>query len=71
MCIFLDFERMILRLNEGYYNCIRLFIADMNRIFNNCKMYNDRNTEYVRCASSLEKFFCGIMKEHKLWIDLN
>lgn len=62
---------MTLRLAEGYYNCVRLFIADMSRICNNCKLYNDRNTDYVRCASSLEKFFYGIMKEQKLWIDLN
>lgn len=59
------------RLNEGYYNTVRLFIADMNRIFNNCKMYNERNTEYVRCASALDKYFYGLMKEHKLWMDLN
>jgi len=66
----LDFETMTRRLDEGYYNCVRLFIADVNRIFNNCKMYNDKNTEYVRCASSLEKFFYALMKEKRLWMEL-
>ena len=61
---------MTSRLADGYYNCIRIFIADMNRIFTNCKLYNEKNTEYVRCATSLDKFFVGLMKEKKLWMDL-
>ncbi len=66
-----DLETMTERLHLGYYTCSRLFIADMRRIFNNCKTYNERNTEYYCCAIMLEKFFVTKMKDHHLWIDLN
>ena len=66
-----DLETVTRRLASGYYTCIRLFIADMKKIFNNCKTYNERNTDYVRCAITLDKFFIAKMKEHRLWMDLN
>lgn len=62
---------MTQRLNSGYYSCIRLFIADAKRIFNNCKIYNERNTDYVRCAITIEKLFISKMKEHHLWFEIN
>ena len=68
---FIDLKQMTGRLNSGYYCSIRLFIADMKRIFNNCKVYNERNSDYVRCALILEKYFVGKMKELKIWIDIN
>ncbi|KAG8222293.1 hypothetical protein J437_LFUL001835 [Ladona fulva] len=44
------------RLRARYYAAgKRLFIADMTRIFTNCRLYNSPDTEYYRCANALEK----------------
>ena len=59
------------RLKSGYYSCLKLFIADMKRIFANCKTYNEKNTDYHRCAVTLERFFITKMKDAGLWIELN
>jgi histone acetyltransferase len=45
------------RLKKGYYIDKRLFRADMNRIFTNCRFYNAPETEYYKLANNLEKFF--------------
>lgn len=55
------------RLKARYYVARRLFIADMTRIFTNCRLYNSPETEYYRCANSLEKYFQTRMKEIGLW----
>lgn len=65
-----DLETVSERLKSGYYSCLRLFISDMRRMFINCKTYNDKNTDYFRCALSLEKFYVNKMKEYGLWIEL-
>lgn len=57
------------RLNQVYYKTKKMFIADVNRIFNNCRMYNDPNTEYYKCAGVLQKFFIGELKEAGLYDD--
>ena len=67
----LDLNTMTSRLKAGYYNCLRLFIADMRRIFNNCKLFNERNSDYVRSALILEKVFIAKMNELGLWIELS
>ena len=59
------------RLQDGYYCCLRLFIADMKLIINNCRRFNERGTEYYKCSLQLEKFFIGRMKSAGLWLDLN
>lgn len=55
------------RLNAKYYVTKKLFIADMMRIFTNCRLYNSPDTEYYRCANALEKYFQTRMKEAGLW----
>ena len=69
--IYADLETMTERLEAGYYSCLRLFIADMRRVFANCKMYNERSTDYFRCAISLEKFFVTKMKDSGLWLEFS
>ncbi len=66
-----DLNTMFERMRAGYYSCLRLFIADMKRIFNNCKSFNERNTDYYRAATTLEKFFSGKMREAGVWMELN
>ena len=63
----MDLKTMTERLKRGYYVIRRLFIADMTRIFTNCRFYNEKETEYYRCANILEKYFQTKMKELGLW----
>ncbi|KAL5496772.1 hypothetical protein EMCRGX_G013130 [Ephydatia muelleri] len=67
----MDLQTVTERLKSGYYSCLKLFIADMKRIFANCKTYNEKNTDYHRCAVTLERFFITKMKDAGLWIELN
>ena len=61
-----DLETMSKRLLSGYYSSVRLFVADMKRILDNCKQYNEKNTDYFRCAITLEKVFGSKLKECNL-----
>ncbi|XP_015115187.1 histone acetyltransferase KAT2A [Diachasma alloeum] len=63
----MDLKTMTDRLKARYYVARRLFIADMTRIFTNCRLYNSPDTEYYRCANALEKYFRTRMKEIGLW----
>lgn len=42
-------------------------MADMARIFSNCRQYNAAETEYYRCANILERYYRTKMKEIGLW----
>jgi len=59
----MDLKTMEDRLKSKYYVTRRLFIADMTRIFTNCRLYNSLDTDYYRCANALEKYFQTRMKE--------
>ncbi|CAH4034884.1 histone acetyltransferase KAT2A isoform X1 [Pieris brassicae] len=63
----MDLRSMGERLKARYYVSRRLFIADMTRIFTNCRLYNSPDTDYYRCANTLEKYFQAKMKEAGLW----
>ncbi|XP_012525260.1 histone acetyltransferase KAT2A [Monomorium pharaonis] len=63
----MDLKTMEERLKSKYYVTRRLFIADMTRIFTNCRLYNSLETDYYRCANALEKYFQTRMKEIGLW----
>ncbi|CAL1681482.1 unnamed protein product [Lasius platythorax] len=63
----MDLKTMEDRLKSRYYVTRRLFIADMTRIFTNCRLYNSLDTDYYRCANALEKYFQTRMKEIGLW----
>lgn len=59
----MDLKTMTERLKSKYYVNKRLFNADMCRIFHNCRAYNSPDTEYYKCANTLERFFNNKMKE--------
>lgn len=62
-----DLKTITERLRNHYYVHKRLFIADMQRIFSNCRAYNSPDTEYYKCANTLDRFFQNKMKEAGLW----
>ena len=66
-----DLKTMHERLKNRYYHHRRLFEADMLRIFTNCRAYNAADTEYCKCANSLEKFYKQKMRDAKLidWVE--
>ncbi|XP_063694977.1 histone acetyltransferase KAT2A-like isoform X3 [Bolinopsis microptera] len=64
-----DLQTIGEKLTQGYYKTKKMFIADVNRIFNNCRMYNDPNTEYYKYAGNLQKFFISELKEAGLYDD--
>ncbi|ERL93579.1 hypothetical protein D910_10867 [Dendroctonus ponderosae] len=63
----MDLKTMTERLKAKYYVSRRLFIADMMRIFTNCKIYNAPETPYYECAVTLQHYFQTRMKELGLW----
>uniref|UniRef100_A0A2K5F0S3 Histone acetyltransferase n=1 Tax=Aotus nancymaae TaxID=37293 RepID=A0A2K5F0S3_AOTNA len=52
-----DLKTMSERLKNRYYVSKKLFMADLQRVFTNCK------DEYYKCANILEKFFFSKIKE--------
>lgn len=59
----MDLKTVGERLKSRYYVNKRLFIIDMKRIFNNCRSYNNPDTEYFRNANTLEKYFLTKLRE--------
>lgn len=33
------------------------FVADVSKIFNNCRLYNPKDSAFYRCAEVVERFF--------------
>ncbi|XP_005997841.1 histone acetyltransferase KAT2B isoform X2 [Latimeria chalumnae] len=59
----MDLKTMSERLKNRYYVAKKLFMADMQRVFTNCREYNPPESEYFKCANVLEKFFYTKIKE--------
>ena len=61
--VVVDLKTVEERLEKNYYSTKKLFVADMSRIFANCRTYNGPDTEYYRCAGVVERCFQSKMKE--------
>ena len=59
----MDLQTVGARITKGYYITRSMFIADVNRIFNNCRLYNDPSTDYYKSADTLQKYFISELKE--------
>ncbi|XP_073486322.1 histone acetyltransferase KAT2B isoform X1 [Aquarana catesbeiana] len=59
----MDLKTMSERVKNKYYVTKKLFMADLQRIFTNCREYNPPESEYFKCANILEKFFYTKIKE--------
>ena len=66
----LDLHTVSERLKSDYYSCCRLFIADMLRIFRNCRTFNDKPSDYFKFANVVERFFMTKMKEVGAMVDI-
>lgn len=47
---------------KRYYVTEKLFLADMQQIFDNCKSFNSPDSDYHKCACSLEAYFKNAMR---------
>ncbi|KAM3185015.1 hypothetical protein ACTXT7_007226 [Hymenolepis weldensis] len=63
----IDLRTMTDRLKARYYTHLDLFIADMRRMFHNCRTYNHPESDLYRHVSSLENVFARKMREAGLW----
>ncbi|CAH8855841.1 unnamed protein product [Trichobilharzia szidati] len=63
----IDLGTMWDRLKSNYYVTKSLFIADMMRMFHNCRTYNQQDSYLYKTANTLERFFINKMKEANLW----
>ncbi|KFO84926.1 Histone acetyltransferase KAT2A, partial [Buceros rhinoceros silvestris] len=59
----IDLKTMTERLKNRYYVTKKLFIADLQRIITNFREYNPPDSDYCKCANTLEKFFYFKLKE--------
>lgn len=68
--LFIDFQTVWDRVLSGYYVTLRLFIADVKRIFDNSRLYYEKGTDVYKHACQLEKLFITKMKTSRLWYDI-
>lgn len=53
----MDMQTLEEKVDEDVYETIDMFEKDTQKIFDNCKSYNQDGTPYHKCAVKLEKFF--------------
>nr|VZI40596.1 unnamed protein product [Spirometra erinaceieuropaei] len=63
----MDLRTMTERLKNRYYVRKELFIADMRRMFHNCRTYNLPESDLYKNVSTIETFFIRKMREAGLW----
>lgn len=61
----LDLQKVESKINDRNYNKLSEFIADMTKIFDNCRFYNPKESPFYRCAESLEGFFVAKIKHFR------
>lgn len=60
--IFTDLQTVERKVNEQTYSTLSEFIGDMTKIFDNCRYFNPKDSEFYRCAEGLEAFFAQKIK---------
>ncbi|XP_028310256.1 nucleosome-remodeling factor subunit BPTF isoform X2 [Gouania willdenowi] len=62
----MDFATMETRLQKRHYHKLTEFVADVTKIFDNCRYYNPNDTPFFQCAEVLEAFFVQKLKGFKV-----
>ncbi|KAK9812998.1 hypothetical protein WJX72_007034 [[Myrmecia] bisecta] len=64
----MDLSLIEKRLNsKAFYLTLDIFMADMRRIFTNCRIYNAADTIYAKIATKLEAHFDHYMNSHLIY----
>ncbi|XP_055538687.1 nucleosome-remodeling factor subunit NURF301 [Wyeomyia smithii] len=58
----MDLQKVESKVDNQNYNTLSEFIGDMTKIFDNCRYYNPKESQFYRCAESLESFFVQKIK---------
>ncbi|XP_076148827.1 nucleosome-remodeling factor subunit BPTF-like isoform X5 [Alosa pseudoharengus] len=61
----MDLSTMEERLQKRFYVKLTEFVADMTKIFDNCRYYNPSDSPFYQCAEVLENFFVQKLKAFK------
>uniref|UniRef100_A0A4W4EI56 Bromodomain PHD finger transcription factor n=1 Tax=Electrophorus electricus TaxID=8005 RepID=A0A4W4EI56_ELEEL len=61
----MDLSTMEERLLKRYYSKLTEYVADMTKIFDNCRYYNPSDSPFYQCAEVLETFFVQKLKAFK------
>uniref|UniRef100_A0A8C6KSG4 Bromodomain PHD finger transcription factor n=1 Tax=Nothobranchius furzeri TaxID=105023 RepID=A0A8C6KSG4_NOTFU len=61
----MDLSTMEERLHKREYVKLTEFVADMTKIFDNCRYYNPSDSPFYQCAEVLENFFVQKLKGFK------
>ncbi|KPP74541.1 nucleosome-remodeling factor subunit BPTF-like, partial [Scleropages formosus] len=61
----MDLSTMENRVQKRYYIKLTEFVADMTKIFDNCRYYNPSDSPFYQCAEVLESFFVQKLKAFK------
>ncbi|XP_060724657.1 nucleosome-remodeling factor subunit BPTF-like isoform X2 [Tachysurus vachellii] len=61
----MDLSTMEERLVNRHYSKLTEYVADMTRIFDNCRYYNSSDSPFYQCAEVLETFFVQKLKVFK------
>lgn len=59
---FTDLQTVERKVNDQTYSTLSEFIGDMTKIFDNCRYFNPKDSEFYRCAEGLEAFFAQKIK---------
>ncbi|XP_044734089.1 nucleosome-remodeling factor subunit NURF301, partial [Chrysoperla carnea] len=58
----MDLQTIENKINDRIYNKLSDFIGDMTKIFDNCRYYNPKESQFFKCAESLEGYFVNKIK---------
>ncbi|XP_072944153.1 nucleosome-remodeling factor subunit NURF301 [Epargyreus clarus] len=58
----MDLQTVERKVNEQTYSTLSEFIGDMTKIFDNCRYFNPKDSEFYRCADGLEAYFAQKIK---------
>ncbi|XP_062936383.1 nucleosome-remodeling factor subunit BPTF isoform X5 [Cynocephalus volans] len=61
----MDLATMEERVQRRHYEKLTEFVADMTKIFDNCRYYNPSDSPFYQCAEVLESFFVQKLKGFK------
>jgi histone acetyltransferase len=53
----MDVSTLNEKVEEDFYETVEHFAKDTQKIFDNCRTYNEKGTPYTKHATKLEKFF--------------
>lgn len=60
-----DLNQIETRINTKWYKTLSDFITDMTKIFDNCRYYNPKESQFYKCAEGLEAFFVQKIKQFR------